>query len=75
MGGEIPGYALRSPRGAVRRSRDGGHVHVGTDARRDHVLGYLPGEPNTRVVARGDDAGQAEIDRDLDLEVRVLGQL
>ena len=56
----------------VRRRADHRHAHVRTDAHRDHVFGHLLAETNAGVVALGDDVGQAVVDDDLDLDVRVV---
>jgi hypothetical protein len=47
------------------------HAHVRPDADGDHVLGHDPAEPHAGVIAPGHDVGQAIVDDDLNLDVRV----
>ena len=58
----------------VGRRADDRHAHVRPDAHGDHVLRHLLAEPHARVVALGDDVGQAIVDDDLDLDVRIVRQ-
>ena len=58
----------------VGRATDDRHAHVRPDAHGDHVLGHLLAEANAGVVALGHDVGQAVVDDDLDLDVRILRQ-
>ena len=60
--------------GEIRLRADQGETDVGPDAHGDHVLGDLLAEAHARVITLGDDVGEAIVDDDLDLDVRVLGQ-
>ena len=62
------------PLGEVGRRADDRHAHVRPDAHGDHVLGHLLAEAHAGVVALGDDVGQAVVDDDLDLDVRIVRQ-
>jgi len=44
------------------------------DAHRDHVLRDLLAESHARIVALGDDVGEAVVDGEFDLDVRIRGQ-
>ena len=58
----------------IRRRSDDRHAHVRSDPHGDHVLGDLLAHPHPGVVALGHDVGQAVVDDDLDLDVRVPPQ-
>ena len=58
----------------IRRRADDRHAHVGPDAHGDHVLRHLLAGAHAGVVTLGDDVGQAVVDDDLDLDVRILPQ-
>ena len=49
-----------------------GHTHIGTDPHRDHVLGHLLAEADSRVVALRHDVGEAVVDDDLDLDIGIV---
>ena len=50
------------------------HAQIRPDAQRDHILGDLLAEANAGIEPFGDDVGQAGIDRQFDMDVRVAGQ-
>ncbi len=58
--------------GEIGRCTDDSHAQVRTDAHRDHVLRHLLAQSDARVVAFRDDIGQAVIDDDLDMDVRIF---
>ncbi len=62
------------PRREIGRRADDRHAQVRPDAHGDHVLGHDPAEADAGVVPLRDDVGQAIVDGDLDLDVRMVGQ-
>ena len=58
----------------VRLRTDDGEAKIGTDSRRNHILGQLLSHPNAGVVALGHDVGEAVIEHELDLDVGVFGK-
>ena len=58
----------------IGRRTDDRHAHVRPDADRDHVLRHFPAGSHARIVAFGDDVGQAVVDDDLDLDVGIIRQ-
>ena len=74
----VAGQILRCPRPRptckVGRRADNRHARVRPDANRNHILGYLFAEPNAGVVAARHDVGQAVVDVQFHLDVRVVRQ-
>ena len=60
--------------GEIGRRADDRHAKVGADARRDHILCHLLAKTNAGIVALRDDADQAIIDDELDLDIRIARQ-
>lgn len=64
----------RGPLGEIRWSADDLHTRVRPDADCNHVLRHLLAGSHAGVVALSNDVGQALVDGDLDLDVRILRQ-
>jgi hypothetical protein len=61
------------PREICRR-RNHRHPHLRPDTRCDHVLGDLFAHPRAGVIAFRNDIGEAVVDNDLDIDVRMIRQ-
>ena len=74
----VRGQVLRRlrpwPFGEIGRRADDRRAHVRPDAHGDHVLRHHLAGAHAGVVALGDDVGQAVVDDDLHLDVRVVRQ-
>ena len=71
MVGQVLRHLRARPALEVGRRADNGHAHIRTDAHGDHVLGHLLAQAHACVVALRDDVGQAIVDDDLDMDVRI----
>ncbi len=60
--------------GEIVRGGDGHHTHVRPDAHRDHVLRHLFSQPDAGVETPGDDVGQAVVDGDFHVDIRVIDE-
>ena len=74
----VRGQVLRRlwpcPFGEIGRRADDRRAHVRPDAHGDHVLRHHLAGANAGVEALGDDVGQAVVDHDLHLDVRIVRQ-
>ena len=53
---------------------DDRHAHVGADPDRDHVLRHLLAKTNAGIETFGHDIGQAIVDDDLGMDIRIVRQ-
>jgi hypothetical protein len=74
MGGQVLRRLRLRVAGEIGRGTDDRHAEVRPDAHGDHVPGDLLPEPHAGVEALGDDVGEAIVDRDLHLHLRIGGK-
>ena len=74
VGGQVLRLPGLAPAGKIGWCADHGRTKIRSDAHRDHVLRHQLPRADPRVVALGHNVGEAVIDDDLDLDVRILRQ-